>query len=158
MEIPRDSFSRSLCLPSHPPSRASKLPWKTQRLTAFQPIAQPSIPLASENLRAIDAFVPERLRQQNLSPAPPANRKTLIRRLYHDLHGLKPTLEEIDRFVEDKSPQAYSELIDRLLSSPRFGERWGRHWLDAARYADTKGYLAGGESRSYPSPTPTEIG
>jgi len=117
---------------------------------AFQPIAQPSIPLASENLRAIDAFVLERLRQQNLSPAPPANRKTLIRRLYHDLHGLKPTLEEIDRFVEDKSPQAYSELIDRLLSSPRFGERWGRHWLDVARYADTKGYLAGGESRSYP--------
>ncbi len=138
------------CLPILAKSNFDIAMEKSKTHWAFQPIAQPTIPLASENLQAIDAFVLSRLRQKNLSPAPPANRKTLIRRLYHDLHGLKPTLEEIDRFLEDKRPQAYSELIDRLMSSPRFGERWGRHWLDVARYADTKGYLAGGESRSYP--------
>ena len=117
---------------------------------AFQPIAKPKVPLASEGIQAIDAFVLARLQEEDLAAAPSANRKTLIHRLYHDLHGLKPSLEDIQRFVNDKHPQAYAQLVDRLLASPRFGERWGRHWLDLARYADTKGYLAGGESRAYP--------
>jgi hypothetical protein len=100
--------------------------------------------------QAIDFLVGKRLSSQNLTPSPSAHRKTLIRRLYHDLHGLKPSYEKIQAFIKDPHPRAYANLVDELLASPRFGERWGRHWLDVARYADTKGYLAGGESRSYP--------
>src|SRR5947207_1170006 len=77
----------------------------------------------------------------NLKPNPPADRRTLIRRATFDLHGLPPTPEEIDAFVNDPDPDAYLKLIDRLLDSPRYGERWGRHWLDVARYADNKGYV-----------------
>ena len=116
---------------------------------AFQPIRNAPIP-ESRLHNPIDAFVEENLRVQSLDFANPANRQTIIRRLYHDLIGLKPTYEEIKKFVGDTNPKAYANLVDQLLASPRFGERWGRHWLDVARYADTKGYLAGGESRAYP--------
>ena len=116
---------------------------------AFQPIRNAPIP-ESRLHNPIDAFVEENLRVHSLDFANPANRQTIIRRLYHDLIGLKPTYEEIKKFVGDTNPKAYANLVDQLLASPRFGERWGRHWLDVARYADTKGYLAGGESRAYP--------
>ena len=116
---------------------------------AFQPINQPSIP-DSEFSNFIDAFINEELQEQSLDFAKPANRQTIIRRLYHDLLGLKPTYKEIKEFIDDTNPRTYANLVDQLLASPRFGERWGRHWLDVARYADTKGYLAGGESRAYP--------
>ena len=76
-----------------------------------------------------------------LSLSPPADKRTLIRRATFDLLGLPPTPEEVDAFVKDDSPDAYEKLIDRLLASPHYGERWGRHWLDVARYADTKGYV-----------------
>jgi cytochrome c553 len=88
----------------------------------------------------IDAFVLARMEQKGLRPAPPADRVTLARRAYFDLHGLPPTPEEVDRFVKDESPDAYEKLIDRLLASPRYGERWGRYWLDLVRYADTSGF------------------
>lgn len=87
----------------------------------------------------LDYFVLAKLEDAGLQPAPPADRRTLIRRATFDLTGLPPTPEEINNFLADESPQAFARLIDRLLSSPRYGERWGRHWLDVARYADSNG-------------------
>ncbi len=75
-----------------------------------------------------------------MQPSPEADRRTLIRRLTFDLHGLPPTPEEIDGFLGDDAPDAYEKLVDRLLASPRYGERWGRHWLDVVHYGDTHGY------------------
>ena len=88
----------------------------------------------------IDFFVLERLEKEKLSTSPEADRATLIRRVSLDITGLPPPLEEVDAFVADKSPLAYEALVDRLLASPRYGERWARPWLDLARYADTQGY------------------
>lgn len=88
----------------------------------------------------IDVFILARLEKEKLRPATEAEKVTLIRRLSLDLLGLPPTPQEVDEFLSDKSPGAYERLIDRLLASPHYGERWGRHWLDAARYADTNGY------------------
>jgi hypothetical protein len=88
----------------------------------------------------IDAFILDRLEKQKLAPSPEADKITLIRRLSLDLTGLPPTIEEVDRFVKDNAEDAYARLVDRLLASPHYGERWGRWWLDAARYADTNGF------------------
>ena len=88
----------------------------------------------------IDQFVLARLERDGLSPSPEADRPTLIRRLSLDLLGLPPTPKEVDDFVNEARPKAYGEVVDRLLRSPHYGERWGRHWLDAARYADSNGY------------------
>ncbi len=88
----------------------------------------------------IDAFILTQLERKSIEPAPLADRRTLARRLYFDLLGLPPTPEEIRQFADDPSPQAYEALVERLLASPHYGERWGRHWLDLARYADTNGY------------------
>jgi mono/diheme cytochrome c family protein len=88
----------------------------------------------------IDAFIAARLEKEGLRFSPEADRATLIRRLSLDLLGLPPTLAEIDAFLADASPDAYARLVERLLASPHYGERWGRHWLDAARYADSNGY------------------
>lgn len=93
----------------------------------------------------IDAFILAKLEEKGLSPAPPADRVTLIRRACFDLTGLPPTPEEVDQFVNDPDPGAYEKLIDRLLASPRYGERWARHWLDLVRYADTNSYERDGE-------------
>ncbi len=111
---------------------------------AFQPVTQPAIPKVkypAETVTAIDAFVLEKLAAKGLSLSPPADRATLIRRASFDLIGLPPTPEEVQAFVDDSSPDAFSRLVDRLLASPRYGERWGRHWLDVARYSDTKGEI-----------------
>jgi hypothetical protein len=88
----------------------------------------------------IDAFILRKLEQEGLKPAPPADRRTLIRRVYFDLHGLPPTPKAVEEFANDKSENAYEKLIDQLLASPRYGERWGRYWLDLVRYADTAGF------------------
>lgn len=88
----------------------------------------------------IDAFVLHELEARKLTPAPLADRRTLIRRVSYDLTGLPPTPEEVDAFVNDKEPAAYEKLVDRLLASPQYGERWGRHWLDVVRFAETNGY------------------
>ena len=96
------------------------------------------VPATLEN--AIDAFILARLEKEGLAPSPPASRATLIRRLYLDLIGLPPTPADVDAFVGDERPDAYERLVDRLLASPHYGERWGRHWLDLARYADSNGY------------------
>ena len=110
---------------------------------AFRPVGRPAIPPVKNSAwikNAIDAFVLARLDQQEIQPSAEANRNTLIRRLSLDLLGIPPTPAEVDAFVNDESPAAYSRLVKRLLASPRFGERWGRHWLDKARYADSDGY------------------
>ncbi|MFM9963895.1 MAG: PSD1 and planctomycete cytochrome C domain-containing protein [Planctomycetaceae bacterium] len=111
---------------------------------AFEPIRRPAIP-SIENQKSkiknpIDAFVLARLEKVGLAPSPEAAKHTLLRRVTLDLTGLPPTLEELDAFVADQSPDAYEAVVDRLLKSPRFGERMVWEWLDAARYADTNGY------------------
>jgi hypothetical protein len=88
----------------------------------------------------IDAFVLTRIEREGITPSPEADRRTLIRRLSLDLIGLPPTPEQVRAFVADTRPDAYERLVDSLLASPHFGERWARHWLDVARYADTSGY------------------
>ena len=116
-----------------------------RKFWAFQPIVRPPIPSVSSSARIrtpIDAFIVERLRSQSLHLAPEASKVQLIRRVYFDLLGLPPTPEDVDSFLADKSPDAYERLVDRLLDSPRYGERWGRHWLDVAGYADSNGYAA----------------
>lgn len=100
----------------------------------------PPVRLSSWPRREIDAFILARLEAAGLSPSPEADPYTLVRRVYLDLIGLPPTPEEARAFVEDPSPDAYTRLVDRLLDSPRYGERWARRWLDLARYADTNGY------------------
>jgi mono/diheme cytochrome c family protein len=117
---------------------------------AWQPIAKPLVPdrvaefstLAGVEAErnAIDFFIRARLTEKKLSPSAVADRRTLIRRLAFDLTGLPPTPEEVDAFVADADPAAYEKLVDRLLASPRYGERWARHWLDVVHYGDTHGY------------------
>ena len=101
-------------------------------------------PPATENIQwtrnGIDNFILAKLTENGLAPAREASREVLIRRLYFDLIGLPPPWEDVQAFVADTSPGAYKELVDRLLADPRYGERWARHWLDLARYADTSGY------------------
>ncbi len=109
---------------------------------SFQPPVDPAIPSVVDQAwpqSDLDYFVLAKLEATGLKPAPRADRRTLIRRATFDLTGLPPTPEEIANFLADESPQAFARLIDRLLSSPRYGERWGRHWLDVARYADSNG-------------------
>ena len=119
---------------------------------AFQPVTRPSVPAVSGAAwpsGALDHFVLTKLREYGMQPARRAGRRTLIRRVTLDLTGLPPTPGEVDAFVAADSPGAYRRLVERVLASPRFGERWGRHWLDVARYADTKGYLAGNQARLF---------
>ncbi len=119
---------------------------------AYQPVTRPSVP-SVENFSwpsgAMDHFILAKLRENGMRPARRANRRILIRRVTLDLTGLPPTSGEVDRFVADDSPGSYRRAVERLMASPRFGERWGRHWLDLARYADTKGYLAGNQARLF---------
>ncbi len=110
---------------------------------AYRPLGHPQPP-AVKNTAAIrneiDQFVIAKLEASGLSPAPEASRSTLIRRVYLDLLGLPPTVEQVDAFIADGSPQAYGKMLDEAMTSEHFGERWGRHWLDMARYADSDGY------------------
>ncbi|MBA4147683.1 MAG: DUF1553 domain-containing protein [Verrucomicrobia bacterium] len=126
---------------------------KTKTHWAFQPVTNsPAPPVKNKRWvqTPIDAFILAKLEEKNLKPSDEANKRTLIRRAYFDLTGLPPTSEQVEQFVKDKSKDAFAKVVDELLSSPRYGERWGRHWLDVARYADTKGYLAGNQERRFP--------
>ncbi len=110
---------------------------------AFQPVRRPALPAVKDRAwvrNGIDRFVLSRLEKEGLAPSPAADRATLIRRLRLDLLGLPPSPADVDAFLADDRPDAYERLVDRLLASPHYGERWGRHWLDAARYADSDGY------------------
>ena len=109
---------------------------------SFRALVRPSVPRPASAWGAnpIDRFVAARLAENGLSPSRQADRTTLIRRLSFNLHGLPPSPAEVDAFVNDRSPDAYQRLVDRLLASPRYGERWGRHWLDVAHYGESHGY------------------
>jgi len=126
-----------------------------RRFWSMQPLATAAIPVVSDrnwSQTAIDPFILSRLEVEGVTPAFSADRRTLIRRLSFDLIGLPPTPAEIDHFLNDPHPEAYNHLVERLLSSPHYGERWGRHWLDVVRYADSNGLdenLAFGQAWRY---------
>lgn len=110
---------------------------------AYQPIQNPAPPKVKDSAwvtNEIDQFILSKLEKHNLKPATPASKIALIRRAYYDLIGLPPTPEQVDQFVKNSSPNAYEKVVDELLQSPHYGEKWGRHWLDLVRYAETNGY------------------
>jgi mono/diheme cytochrome c family protein len=113
---------------------------------AFQPVKRPEVPPGPFK-NPVDAFIATKLGDKGLSLSPRADKRTLIRRATYDLTGLPPTPEEVDAFLKDTSPDAFAKVVDRLLASPHYGERWGRHWLDLVRYADTAG-----ENSDHPLP------
>lgn len=127
--------------------RRSSSHWSFQPVKRYQP---PQIKTKTWARNGIDHFILAKLESMNLKPSAKANRHTLIRRVYLDLLGLLPSVEEVDQFVKDKRADAYERLIDRVLRSPHYGERWGRHWLDQARYADSHGYSIDGGRTMWP--------
>src|SRR5579862_8068156 len=123
--------------PGQPAAGASDVWW------SFRKIERPPLPKVKNEgwcRTPIDRFVLAALEKKGLHPSLPADRRTLIRRVTYDLTGLPPTPREIDAFLADRSPNAYEKVVDRLLASPRYGEKWGRHWLDVVHYGDTHGY------------------
>jgi hypothetical protein len=117
---------------------AGSVPDEARKYWAFQKPVKRPVPIADRH--PVDAFLQKAIEDRGLKPAPRADDATLVRRAYLDLIGLPPSPAEVSAFVNDKSPNAWEKLIDRLLASPHYGERWGRHWLDVARYADSNGY------------------
>ncbi len=135
-----------------PDPRESKVPLgnvtaiaeKAKTHWAFQPIKEPALPDIKNKRWAqtpVDNFILAKLEERKMKPSAEADKRTLIRRAYFDLIGHPPTPEQVAEFIADKSPNAFARVVDQLLASPQYGERWGRHWLDVARYADTKGYV-----------------
>src|SRR6266545_3296658 len=119
---------------------------KAKEFWSFKPVVRPDIP-KHHLANPIDNFIQAKLSEKGLKPAPPADKRTLLRRATYDFTGLPPTPEEIDAFLKDDSPEAFAKVVDRLLASPAYGERWGRHWMDVIRYADTAG-----DNSDYPVP------
>ncbi|MEM9940142.1 MAG: DUF1553 domain-containing protein [Planctomycetota bacterium] len=116
---------------------------ETKQWWSFQKVKRPDLPVVKHNSwpsNPIDLFVLNKLEDSSLRPAPPANLRALARRAYYDLTGLPPTPEQVEAFVNDPAPDAYPKLIDRLLASPQYGEKWGRHWLDLVRYAESNSF------------------
>ncbi|HEY1049790.1 MAG TPA: DUF1549 domain-containing protein, partial [Prosthecobacter sp.] len=113
-----------------------------RKFWSFQPLTNPQPPKITSNWvrNDIDRFVAKKHAELGLNPAPEADRHELVRRLYFTVHGLPPTREQADAFVNSKDPQAYEKLVEELLASPRYGERWAQHWLDLVRYAESDGY------------------
>jgi hypothetical protein len=146
---------------------------KARQHWAYRPVVKPSVPVISRSViskqsgveswfrtdslntdslitqNPIDAFILAKLLEKGLSPSPRADKVTLLRRATFDLHGLPPTEKEVDDFLADGSSNAFDAVVDRLLASPRYGERWGRHWLDLAKYADTRGRADNGRDNRY---------
>jgi hypothetical protein len=124
---------------------ADELPFSKERLNhwAYKPVQKPAVPVVKQRAwvkTPVDAFILQKLEANGLTPAAPADKVTLLRRATFDLTGLPPTPEEVTAFVNDRSPKAFARVVDRLLASPRYGEKWARHWLDLARYAETDGF------------------
>ncbi|MCA9187935.1 MAG: PSD1 and planctomycete cytochrome C domain-containing protein [Pirellulaceae bacterium] len=133
-----------------PALRSGMITDEERAFWSYQPVVEPPVPQNGEFAYGdsdIDRFVADRLQREQLSMRPRADRRTLIRRATFDLTGLPPTPEEIEAFLRDESPNAFTNVIDRLLASSAYGEQWGRHWLDVVRYADTAG-----ETADYPTP------
>ncbi len=130
-----------------PKTAAGRITDEERAYWAFQPVGNPAPPVLADDewsTNDVDRFVLRTLRKSKLAPAPRADRPTLIRRLSFDLLGMPPTPAEVDAFVNDPSPSAYDALVERMLASPHYGERWGRHWLDLVRFAESDGYRADG--------------
>ncbi|MBI5772810.1 MAG: DUF1549 domain-containing protein [Verrucomicrobia bacterium] len=136
-----------------PKKRTGKITDEDRKWWAYQPVRQPAVPEVKGSKfgvqgsgfkiqNPVDNFILARLEKEGLQPSPEADRATLVRRLYFDVIGLPPTPVEVDAFLKDKSPDAYEKLVDKLLASPRHGEKWARHWLDLVRYAESDGYKA----------------
>src|SRR5207302_10927562 len=109
----------------------------------FEPVERPAVPVVKRSgwgRNPIDAFVAAEHERRSLEPRPEAPKRVLLRRVTIDLTGLPPTPEEMNAFLADGSPDAYERVVDRLLASPAYGERWGRHWLDVVRYGESNGY------------------
>jgi hypothetical protein len=119
---------------------------------ALLPVQRPAVPIVGSSWprNEIDAFILAKLQNQKIAPSPEATPYTLIRRVYLDVLGLPPTPAEVEAFIGDQSSDAYPKMVDRALASPHYGERWGRHWLDQARYADTNGYSVDAERTMWP--------
>ena len=129
---------------------SDKLAETQRRHWAFQPVLKPALPEVKDSKwerTPVDRFILAKLDESGLSPSSVADRRTLIRRVTFDLTGLPPSFEQVEAFVNDPSVNAYEKLVERLLDLPQYGEQWARHWLDVARYADTKGYVYGREER-----------
>ncbi len=126
----------------------AEVPQKTftsqqRRWWAFQKVTSPAVPQVKNAAwvrTPVDAFILAKLEEKGISPNAAADKATLLRRVSLDLTGLPPTPEELQSFLSDTSPQGYEKVVDRLLASPRYGERWARHWLDLARYSDSEGF------------------
>ncbi|MBI2481944.1 MAG: PSD1 domain-containing protein, partial [Planctomycetia bacterium] len=121
-----------------------------RKFWCFQPIARPHVPAASDDrwpATDVDRFILDRLESKGFAPVADADRRTLLRRVYFDLIGLPPTPEQINAFLQNDSPDAFDQVVDKLLRSPQFGERWGRHWLDVVRFAESSG---GGRTLLFP--------
>jgi hypothetical protein len=121
-----------------PDSHSGRRVTQQERPWSLKPLVKPAVPVVSPH--PIDAFIRAKLEQSGFEPSPEANKRTLIRRVYYDLVGLPPSAEDVDAFVADPDPTAYERLIDRLLASPQYGERWARHWLDVVHYGESHGY------------------
>jgi len=155
MGAPWPEDAKAQALPVTPASGERKVDaFEEARRTlwSLQPVTRPTPPTVKSNeavANDVDRFIIAKLEAQGIAPSPRADRRTLIRRVTFDLIGLPPTFAEVEAFAIDKDADAWEKVIDRLLASPHYGERWGRHWLDVARYADTKGY-AFTQDRRYP--------
>lgn len=122
---------------------------------AFQPVSRPTAPAVKNAdwcVNSVDKFILAKLEEKQMLPAPPASKEALLRRAYFDLIGLPPSPAKILAFVQDESPDAFARIVEELLASPQYGERWGRHWLDTARYADTKGFIPESSMEDYHYP------
>ena len=132
-----DAFDSQMDIPERVLSEQDRDHW------SFQPVRRPSPPSVQDTSwprSSIDRFILARMEAKQLRPSPPAHKLILLRRVYLDLIGLPPSPDEVSAFLEDDSEQAFDRVVDRLLASPRYGERWGRHWMDLARYADSGGF------------------
>lgn len=135
----RDS---GVVVPKHEP-KGGIVNAEAKNYWAFKPVVKPALPKVANGAWAstpLDAFILAKLEAKKITPNPVADRVALVRRVYYDLLGLPPTPEQVDAFVNDKNPNAYEALLDELLKSPHYGEKWGRYWLDIVRYAETNGY------------------
>ena len=120
-------------------------PEKGRQHWAFQPVKRPAVPAVKDTSwprSDIDRFILAKLESEGLAPAKSADKRTLIRRATYDLIGLPPTSQEVEAFLADDSPDAFAKVVERLLASPHYGERWGRHWLDLIRFADSSGRVS----------------
>lgn len=154
IDILAEWIKQGAAWPADAPSQTAKSgdaqAWKKH--WSFQPIVKPALPAVKNKAwirNDVDAFVLAKLEAAGLTPSQPADRRTLLRRAYFDVIGLPPSFAEVQAFEQDTRPNAFELAVDRLLASPHYGERWARHWLDVARYADTKGYVFQ-EDRNYP--------